>query len=188
MQLGGRRYLLDRSMRTPEKSFSPRRNDTTSASSMMWSSVTRTSEPGMRCDTAESPPAGGTSAGAGGGRGASSGCSGAAGGCSGGETGTAAGSGGFASSASELSASSPGGGGGGGGGSGGHFPDGFYHSPLSERRERARNRCRDPARQTSRPALPTSLCAAAPARPRPTPCSLSRLPFIGCGAQAGAEP
>lgn len=77
LAVGGRRYLLDRSMRTPEKSFSPRRNDTTSASSMMWSSVTRTSEPGMRCDTAESPPAGGTSAGAGGGRGASSGCSGA---------------------------------------------------------------------------------------------------------------
>lgn len=39
-------YLLDRSVRTPEKSFSPRRNDTTSASSMTGCSVTRTSERG----------------------------------------------------------------------------------------------------------------------------------------------
>lgn len=56
-----------------------------------------------------------------------------------------------------------------GSGGGGHFPDGFYHSPLSERRERARRRRRDPARPTSRPALPAGLRTAAPARLRPAP-------------------
>lgn len=75
-----------------------------------------------------------------------------------------------------------------GSGGGGHFPDGFYHSPLSERRERARRRRRDPARPTSRPALPAGLRAAAPARPRPAPGTAASPSAIGCGGRGGAGP
>ena len=44
-------YLRDRSIRTPENTFSPSRKDTTKASSMMWSSETRTSDPADSCST-----------------------------------------------------------------------------------------------------------------------------------------
>lgn len=44
-------HLLEMSISTPEKTFSPSRNDTTRASSMTWSRDTRTSEPGLRSCT-----------------------------------------------------------------------------------------------------------------------------------------
>lgn len=44
-------HLLETSINTPENTFSPTQNDTTSASSMTWSRDTRTSVPGLRSCT-----------------------------------------------------------------------------------------------------------------------------------------